>query len=172
MKLLSPKLPERILKRLSKHPMAVLGVATLGLKVGRDAANLKQGKIDSPEFRKRTGGHVGSVGLGAAGSYAGLTLGVFLSPVPVLGGLLGGFAGNALRFHSADGSGYAFIADQILRLDPKNPQVAARLLKAFGRWRRFDPDRQALMRAELDRIAAAPDLSPDCREIVDLSLAG
>lgn len=86
--------------------------------------------------------------------------------------LVGGFAGNALRFHAADGSGYAFIADQILRLDPRNPQVAARLLKPFGRWRRFDPDRQALMRAQLDRIAAAPDLSPDCREIVDLSLAG
>ena len=85
--------------------------------------------------------------------------------------LVGGFAGNALRFHAADGSGYAFIADQILRLDPKNPQVASRMLKAFGRWRRFDAGRQALMQAEMERIAAVPGLSPDCREIVDLSLA-
>lgn len=117
MKLLSPKLPERILKRLSKHPMAVLGVATLGLKVGRDAANLKQGKIDSPEFRKRTGGHVGSVGLGAAGSYAGLTLGVFLSPVPVLGGLLGGFAGGALGELLGDklGQGAVKKAEQLMK---------------------------------------------------------
>ncbi|BBK43388.1 aminopeptidase N [Allostella vacuolata] len=86
--------------------------------------------------------------------------------------LIGGFAGNPLHFHAADGSGYAFLADQILRLDPQNPQVAARLLKAFGRWRRFDARRQAAMRAALERIGAAPGLSPDCREIVDLSLAG
>ncbi|BBK32892.1 aminopeptidase N [Stella humosa] len=85
--------------------------------------------------------------------------------------LVGGFAGNALRFHAADGSGYAFMVDQILRLDPQNPQVASRLLKAFGRWRRFDADRQALMRDAMERIAATPGLSPDCREIVGLSLA-
>jgi phage tail tape-measure protein len=96
MKILSPKLPERILKQLAKRPMMVLGAATLSLKVGKDAVHLKAGKIDGSEFKKRTGGHVGSVGLGTAAGYAGMALGVFLSPVPVLGGLLGGFAGGAL----------------------------------------------------------------------------
>ncbi|MCC7274759.1 MAG: aminopeptidase N, partial [Alphaproteobacteria bacterium] len=86
--------------------------------------------------------------------------------------LVGGFTGNALRFHAADGAGYAFLADQILRLDPQNPLVAARLLKPLGRWRRYDAGRQEMMRAALARVGALPGLSPDCREIVDLSLAG
>ena len=86
--------------------------------------------------------------------------------------LIGGFSGNSLRFHRADGAGYAFIAEQVLKIDPRNPQVAARMLKAFGRWRRFDPVRQAKMRAALTAIRGTPGLSPDCREIADRSLAG
>jgi aminopeptidase N len=56
--------------------------------------------------------------------------------------LLGGFSRNQVRFHTADGSGYAFLADQILALDRLNAQVAARLARAFDRWRRFDAGRQ------------------------------
>jgi aminopeptidase N len=81
-------------------------------------------------------------------------------------------AGNQLRFHSGDGRGYAFLADQILALDPLNPQVAARFASAFNPWRRFDAGRQALMRAQLERVAARPGLSKDVHEIVERALAG
>jgi len=79
---------------------------------------------------------------------------------------------NQVRFHAADGSGYRFFSDQILRLIPVNPQVSARLLAPLTRWRRFDPARQALMLAELRRIKALPDLPRDVFEVVEKSLAG
>jgi len=86
--------------------------------------------------------------------------------------LIGAFAvGNPLRFHAANGSGYRFLADQVLALNPTNPQVAARLLPPLGRWRRFDEDRQAKMRAELDRILSTESLSKDVYEIASKSLA-
>jgi len=70
--------------------------------------------------------------------------------------LVGGFAmGNVKLFHKIDGSGYRFFADQVLDMDGRNPSVAARLLGAFEIWRKLDPARQALMRAELDRVIAA-----------------
>lgn len=85
--------------------------------------------------------------------------------------LVGTFASsNPLRYHAADGSGYAFHADRILELDPVNPQVAARLLAPLGRWQRMDPGRQALMKRELQRILAAPKLSRDVYEIASKSL--
>ena len=70
--------------------------------------------------------------------------------------LVGGFAmGNTKLFHKIDGSGYQFFADQVLDMDSRNPQIAARLLGAFEIWRKLDTGRQALIRAELDRIIAA-----------------
>ncbi len=86
--------------------------------------------------------------------------------------LIGSFTANALRYHAADGSGYAFHADRIIELDPINPQVAARLLAPLGRWRRVDHDRQRRMRAELERILAVPKLSRETYEIASKSLAG
>ena len=86
--------------------------------------------------------------------------------------LLGAFAsGNPARFHDPSGAGYRFVADRILELDRMNPQVAARVLGAFTRWRRLEPVRRERMRQELERIAAAPRLSPDCYEIAHKSLA-
>ncbi len=86
--------------------------------------------------------------------------------------LIGGFiAGNPLRYHATGGEGYAFHADRILELDRANPQIAARLLTPLGRWRRFDPARQDLMKRELERILAEPDLSRDTYEIASKSLA-
>jgi aminopeptidase N len=86
--------------------------------------------------------------------------------------LIGSFtAANPLRYHAADGAGYAFHADRILELDPANPQVAARLLAPLGRWRRFDAGRQAKMKAALERILAAPKLSRDVYEVASKSLA-
>ncbi|MGI8943978.1 MAG: aminopeptidase N [Qipengyuania sp.] len=82
------------------------------------------------------------------------------------------FTGNPAAFHDASGDGYRMIADLILDLDPLNPQTAARFVPALGRWRRIEPDRAALMRGELERIATAPNLSRDTYEQVTRSLDG
>jgi aminopeptidase N len=85
--------------------------------------------------------------------------------------LIGAFVmGNPLRFHAADGSGYAFLADTVLKLDGVNPQVAARLCGAFETWRRFDTARQASIRGQLARIAAVQGLSRNVSEIVEKTL--
>ena len=85
--------------------------------------------------------------------------------------LAGTFGGNHWAFHSPDGRGYRFLGDMILAADKLNPQVAARLVPPFGRWRRFEAKRAELMRAELERIVAAPGLSKDVFEQVSKSLA-
>jgi aminopeptidase N len=85
--------------------------------------------------------------------------------------LAGVFGANHWAFHSPDGRGYAFLADMIIAADKLNPQVAARLVPPFGRWRRFEPKRAAMMREALERIAATPGLSRDVYEQVTKSLA-
>ncbi len=82
------------------------------------------------------------------------------------------FAGNPKAFHKADGEGYRMVADVILALDPINPQTAARFVPSLGRWRRLEPGRAALMKAELERILAAGNLSRDTFEQVSRSLEG
>ncbi|MEP0392946.1 MAG: aminopeptidase N [Erythrobacter sp.] len=81
-------------------------------------------------------------------------------------------AGNPSAFHAADGAGYRMIADCIIALDPINPQTAARFVPALGRWRRIEPGRAALMKAQLERIAAQDNLSRDTFEQVNRSLDG
>ncbi len=85
--------------------------------------------------------------------------------------LIRAFAANHVRFHAADGGGYAFLADQVLALNALNPQVAARMARSFDRWRRFDPLRQAYAVAQLERIRDAEGLSRDVAEIVSKALA-
>jgi len=85
--------------------------------------------------------------------------------------LLFAFSGNQVRFHAADGAGYAFLADQVLALDRFNPQVGARLARGFDRWKKFDAGRQAHARAQLERIRDAEGLSRDLAEIVTKALA-
>ncbi|HSA69838.1 MAG TPA: aminopeptidase N, partial [Burkholderiales bacterium] len=81
------------------------------------------------------------------------------------------FAANHVRFHAADGAGYDFLADQILALNALNPQVAARMARAFDRWKRFDEQRQAHARKALERIRDTDKLSKDVAEIVGKALA-
>ena len=85
--------------------------------------------------------------------------------------LIRGFSANHARFHSADGGGYTFLADQVLALDKLNPQVGARLARGFDRWKRFDASRQAHARRQLERIRDADGLSRDVAEIVTRALA-
>ncbi|MGC6400482.1 aminopeptidase N [Sphingomonas sp. FW199] len=86
--------------------------------------------------------------------------------------LVGAFGVNQRAFHRADGSGYRFLADQLIALDRINPQTAAKLLPPLGRWRRFDAARGELMRAELSRILAQPGLSKDLFEQASKSVEG
>lgn len=86
--------------------------------------------------------------------------------------LIGAFAGqNLVGFHAADGSGYRFLADQVISLNATNPQIASRQLGPLTRWRKYDEQRQALMRGELERILASGELSSDVFEVVSKSLA-
>ncbi len=85
--------------------------------------------------------------------------------------VVGVFAhGNLLHFHHASGRGYQLLADQVIRLDALNPQVAARMVGAFNQWRRYDASRQVQMQAQLERIAATEGLSKDVYEIVSRNL--
>ncbi len=85
--------------------------------------------------------------------------------------LIGSFAAsNPLCFHELSGKGYSFLAEQILALDPLNPQIAARLAARLGRGARYDAARRGLMRGQLERIAASPSLSRDVYEVVSKSL--
>lgn len=86
--------------------------------------------------------------------------------------LYGALTGNQAAFHQADGAGYKLIADLVIALDPKNPQTAARMIPPLGRWKRFDERRQALMKAELERILAQSGLSRDVTEQASKSLLG
>jgi aminopeptidase N len=84
--------------------------------------------------------------------------------------LIRAFLSNHVRFHAADGAGYAFLADQVIALNALNPQVAARMARGFDRWRKFDEDRQGKARAALERIRDSQGLTRDVAEIVGKSL--
>ena len=84
--------------------------------------------------------------------------------------LVGAFCSNLHQFHAQDGSGYIFLTERIMELDPVNPQIASRLLTPLTQWRRYDSNRQALMKQQLERIAALDGLSRDVAEIVEKSL--
>ncbi len=79
--------------------------------------------------------------------------------------LIGAFAANHLRFHDRSGAGYRLVGGVIRSLDPLNPLVAARLAGAFEIWRRYDSERQALIRGELEAILALKGLSPNLFEV-------
>ncbi|GGD42396.1 aminopeptidase N [Sinisalibacter lacisalsi] len=85
--------------------------------------------------------------------------------------VFGALAMNAAGFHHASGKGYDLLADWIIRLDPLNPQIAARMSSAFETWKRYDADRQAQIRAALERIKASENLSRDTGEMVGRILA-
>ena len=84
--------------------------------------------------------------------------------------LIGAFTlNNPRHFHAIDGSGYVFLTDMLIKMDKLNPQIAARLATPYTRWKRLNSKRQALMKQQLERLAAL-DLSNDLRELVLKSL--
>ncbi|MBY4677986.1 aminopeptidase N [Marinobacterium arenosum] len=80
-------------------------------------------------------------------------------------------AQNPVNFHAGDGSGYRFLAEQVIRLNELNPQIASRLLTPMTRWRKFDPQRQTLMKGALQQVMDSGELSRDVYEVVSKSLA-
>ena len=84
--------------------------------------------------------------------------------------LIGAFGGNLLHLHAKTGEGYQFLAEVVLKLNALNPQVAARMLKPLTTWKRYDKERQALMREQLELLSKNPALSPDVFELVTKSL--
>ncbi len=79
-------------------------------------------------------------------------------------------AGNPVGFHRKDGAAYRFVAEQVLELDAINPQVAARIVASFNQWKRYEPGRSALMKAELERIGSHAKISKDVSDIVERAL--
>jgi aminopeptidase N len=79
--------------------------------------------------------------------------------------VLGALTANHAGFHHDSGAGYAALADWLIRLDPLNPQTAARMSTAFETWPRYDADRQGMIQAALDRILATRGLSRDLSEM-------
>ena len=84
--------------------------------------------------------------------------------------VLGGLVGNPRVFHALDGSGYRFMAEQIIAVDQRNPITASRLAKVFSRWRTYGIERQAAVKQALSVLADA-DLSTNTREVVSLMQA-
>src|SRR4029450_2535640 len=86
--------------------------------------------------------------------------------------LIGAFAqGNPTQFNRADGAGYQFVPDHLRTLDPKNPQVSARLATAFRAWRMLESGRRAKAETALTRLKTTPGLSRDLNDIVERALA-
>ena len=86
--------------------------------------------------------------------------------------VLGAFmAGNPLRFYAEDGSGFQFIADNLVAIDKRNPQVAARMVLPLTRMAAYDATRQSQMKAALEAIQQA-GASSDLGEVVGKALNG
>ncbi len=81
--------------------------------------------------------------------------------------ILGGLASNTTVFHAKDGSGYDFMAKQILSLDRINPITASRIAKVFINWKRYVPiNRDAMIKSIISIYNM--QLSPNTREVIDL----
>lgn len=84
--------------------------------------------------------------------------------------LIMAFTMNQVRFHKTNGAGYEILADYVLKIDANNPQLAARMVSRFNDYRGFEPNRQGLIRNQLERISRAEGISKDVQEIVERAL--
>ena len=85
--------------------------------------------------------------------------------------LICAFGANTVRFHGKNGAGYEFIADQVIKIDPNNPQVAARVIQPLIKWDVVDEARGALMKRALKRIGKQKSLSTDVFEVISKTVA-
>ncbi len=87
--------------------------------------------------------------------------------------LIGSFtSGNPTGFNRADGAGFRLLCEEVLAIDQRNPQLAARLLTAMRSWRALEPGRQEQARLALVAVSGVAELSTDVRDIVERTLAG
>jgi len=77
---------------------------------------------------------------------------------------------NPAQFHAADGSGYAFWAEQVIALNAINPQVAARLARSLDHWKKYQTVLSEQIQAALQRVAKEKSLSKDVRELINKAL--
>ncbi|MGC0794362.1 aminopeptidase N [Pantoea agglomerans pv. betae] len=85
--------------------------------------------------------------------------------------LVGAFASaNPAAFHAKDGSGYKFLVEMLTDLNTRNPQVAARMVEPLIRLKRYDEDRQAMMRQALEQLLELDKLSGDLYEKITRAL--
>jgi aminopeptidase N len=84
--------------------------------------------------------------------------------------LIGAFTQNLIAFHQPSGEGYRFLAEQVIALNATNPQIAARIVAPLTRWKKYDVDRQVMMKDCLAEIKNTPNLSKDLYEVVSKSL--
>ena len=85
--------------------------------------------------------------------------------------LVGSFSHfNITQFHRADGKGYQLLGDLLVKLNDINPQNASRMLTPFMSWKRYDENRSAAMKAQLQRLADLDGLSDDLFEKVEKAL--
>ncbi|SHG91550.1 aminopeptidase N [Pollutimonas bauzanensis] len=66
--------------------------------------------------------------------------------------------------------GYEFWAEQVMALDELNPEIAARLARAFDNWARFAAPNRDAMHDALQRIQRHPALSRNVAEIISKAL--
>lgn len=86
--------------------------------------------------------------------------------------LIGAFSsGNPAAFHAKDGSGYRFLTKILTDLNQRNPQIAARLIEPLIRLKRYDKERQVLMRQALEELKGLDNLSRDLYEKITKALA-
>ncbi len=93
-----------------------------------------------------------------------------INPNKIYALICGFIDGNPRCFHAADGAGYRFASHWVAKIDPQNPQVAARIAGGFSNWRKYTPPLQKHMKTALREIIALPNLSVDTTEIVAKSL--
>ena len=73
--------------------------------------------------------------------------------------------GNPSAFHAPDGSGYAFFARALKKLDGINPQIAARLANGAARLQRLEPALAEQLSAALRELR--PAASANLAEVLD-----
>jgi aminopeptidase N len=79
---------------------------------------------------------------------------------------MGAFSANTAGFHLETGENYKLYSDWILKVDPVNPQVGARMCSAFETWKRYDPKRQKLIKSQINKVLEAKSISKDTREML------
>ncbi|EGQ9459088.1 TPA: aminopeptidase N [Vibrio parahaemolyticus] len=85
--------------------------------------------------------------------------------------LIGSFlAANPVRFHDKSGSGYQFAGEILRQLNDSNPQVASRMIDPLLKFRKYDEARQAMIRAELEKLKTMDNLAKDLFEKVTKAL--